>query len=186
MSAQGSAAADDDSKKPSSLLSLSATALAALVLGLAGALLLVLTEVSTVLEIRAGAVVLETQTGADRHSWALLVLAIAAVGLTVAAVLLHSRPAALALGAVGVVALLFWLVGDVPDAGDEGAYGVRYVDAVAVSGPGLRLEVLGGVALLAAAAAALLALRERRRAPRARRDGRPARPARPSPPDQVI
>lgn len=182
MSAQGPAAADDDSKKPSALLSLSATALVALVLGLAGALLLVLTELSTVLEIRAGAVVLETQTGADRHSWALLVLAIAAAGLTVAAVLLRSRPAALALGAVGVVALLFWLVGDLPDAGDEGAYGIRYEDAVAVSGPGLRLEVLGGIALVAAAVAALLAMRVREREPRARPERRPAR----STPDQAI
>ncbi|HEY8584468.1 MAG TPA: hypothetical protein VIL49_16030 [Capillimicrobium sp.] len=129
--------------------------MAALILGLAGAALLALTEVTTVIEIRARAVVLETQTGADRHSWALLVLGVAALPLTWAAAVLRSRPAMIALAAIGLVALLFWAVGDLPDSDETGAYGIRYEDASAAAGSGLWLELLGGAALLAAALACL-------------------------------
>lgn len=178
MSARGSAAADDDSKSAAPLSGVGAHALTVLVLGLAGALLLALTEVSTVVSIEVGGVVVHAESGADRHNWALLVLAVGAVPLTLLAALAANRAtAAVAAGGLallGLAALLFWGVGDLPDTSRTGEFGVRYEAASAAAGTGLWLELAAAFALLAAATATLL--RTRAEARRARR--RPARPSR--------
>jgi hypothetical protein len=155
VSAHGSAATEDDSKKAASLSALNGVALAVLVLGVLGGVLLCLTEVSTVVEIRVGDVVRATEPGHEQHGWALFVLGVAALPLAWAAGVGGSRPAALALAAIGAVALVFWGVGDLPDTNETGEFGVRYEAASAAAGPGLWLELAGGIALVAAALCAL-------------------------------
>lgn len=155
MSAHGSAAADDDSKSAALLSGVGAHALAVLILGLCGAVLLALTEVSTVVRIEVGDVVVHTESGADRHNWALLVLAVGAVPLSVLAALSRLRTTAavagVCLGLIGVAALLFWGVGDLPDTSATGEFGVRYEAASAAAGAGVWLELVAGLVLLAAA-----------------------------------
>jgi hypothetical protein len=55
--------------------------LAVLGLGLAGAALLVMADLSTLVEIEVVGVVQETLQGGDQHSWAMVVLGLAAVPL---------------------------------------------------------------------------------------------------------
>ena len=61
-----------------------------------------------------------TQQAADRHHFALGVLAIFAVGAVIVAVLGSSKPAAMSVAVAGVLALLLFLIVDLPDAGIRG------------------------------------------------------------------
>ena len=54
-----------------------------------------------------------------------------------------SRPAALALVAIGVVVLVFSLIRDVPKANDTGLVGLQYEEAEAKPGSGLYMELAG-------------------------------------------
>ena len=139
-----------------------------------GAILLVVAEFSTVYEIKAGradpAAVVKTATGHAQHSFALLVLGLAALVMAYGAARRGSRPAMAAILAVGVVALLIALVGDLPDATSTGTYGHNFEDARAVRGTGFYLETLGGFLLVIAGSAGLyLSSPGRRPAPRERR-----------------
>jgi hypothetical protein len=94
------------------------------------------------------------QGGADRHSNALIVLAVLAALMTVVAVAAASRPAAIAVGVAGGVALLIFLISDlrVVDAAGTindscGVAGNSFFDAKAVPQEGFYMEMLGALAL---------------------------------------
>ena len=103
--------------------------------------------------IPPGGEALCTQQAADRHHFALGVLAIFAVGAVVVAVLGASKPAAMAVAVAGLVALLVFLIVDLPDANSVGTLGEQCTsipsqfDAKAVPQAGFWLELAGALAL---------------------------------------
>jgi hypothetical protein len=102
-----------------------------------------------------------TIAASDRHSYALLVLAIFALVALVVAVVTGSRPAAVAVGVTGGLALLFFLVVDLPDVGQEGTVDEPsrvFFSSEAEPSEGFWLELVGTVAL-AVSGGALATLR---------------------------
>lgn len=122
-------------------------------LALLAVALLVLAEFSTVLRVVVGSLETEKRTvsGGGNHGYALLVVAVAAVPLVLWA-LRGARAAAGGVAALGVAALLVALAIDLPDTRESGKLpeSVAFEDAQAQAGPGLTLEILGGVGLLVA------------------------------------
>jgi uncharacterized membrane protein len=122
-------------------------------LALLGIALLVAAEFSTVVRVVVGSLETEKRsvTGHANHGYALLFLALAAVAFLLLA-LRGARAAAVALVAVGAVALVVALAIDLPDtrASGELPESVSFEDARAQAGPGLGLEIAGGVALVLA------------------------------------
>jgi hypothetical protein len=145
--------------------------IAVLVLGLAGGVLLIVTEFSTIVSID----VLTTGTceelapadardacltgGFEQHGGAFLLLGVVAIVMALGASRGASRPAAAALLAIGIVALGFIFARDIPKSNDTGLISLRYTEAQASPGLGLYLEVVGGMLCVGAG---LLRLTERR------------------------
>jgi hypothetical protein len=152
-----------------------------------GAILLIVADLSTLYEVKAGAkdpaAVVKTTSGHAQHSFALVVLGIAALAMAYGATRRGSRPAMAALLTVGVVALVIALVGDLPDATSSGAYGKNFADARAVRGSGFYLETLGAFLLLIAGSAGLFLSSPNRRPARPRRERPPRRDTEPPQPD---
>lgn len=97
-----------------------------------------------------GAEPLTDQLSRDRHGNAIFVVAAFAAILTVAAVWAGSRPAALGVAVMGVIALLVFLIVDLPDAGQIGTLDdarQSFIDAEAVPQEGFWLEMLGALGL---------------------------------------
>jgi hypothetical protein len=122
-------------------------------LALVAAALLVVAEFTTVFEVTVGSleVVRRSSTGGDNHGYALVVIAVLAFAMTPLA-LGGARPPALALVALGGAALAIALIVDLPDTRASGGLpeSLAYELAQARAGPGLGLEIAGGVLLLAA------------------------------------
>jgi hypothetical protein len=132
---------------------------------------MVLTEFSTIQSVRIG----ESTCGAaeerlrdvcstgggEQHDWALLVLGIFAALLAFGAAVGRSKPAALALGAVGLIVLFVALVLDHPTLDDKRGLEIYFGEAGTKpqTGGGYTLELIAGV--LAVVAAGLALLRER-------------------------
>ena len=92
----------------------------------------------------------------DRHSYALLVLALFAIFALAVTVMSGSKPAAFAVAAAGAVALLIFLLGDLPRAGQIGTLDdprQSFIDAEAVPQAGFWLELLGALGLAVSGAA---------------------------------
>jgi hypothetical protein len=128
---------------------------------LAGALLLVVATVSTIIGITVGTTSrlasIDTElSGADRHGPALVLLAAFAV-VMIAGALRGARPAMAALVVCGIAALLISLIGDLPHVNDTGQVGVLYSDARAAPRFGYYAETLGGILLVIAGGVMLLA-----------------------------
>lgn len=131
----------------------------ATVRGLAGALalaaivLLVVAEFSTVVRVVVGSLETEKRavSGHANHGYALLVVALFALPMTRGA-LRGARAAAGAMVAVGAVALVVALAIDLPATRASGQLpeSVAFEDARAQAGPGLALEIAGGVGLVLA------------------------------------
>ena len=83
--------------------------------------------------------------GFERHSVALLLLGLLTFVMGWGAAFGGSRPAALALIAIGVVVLGITLLGDLPASDDTGLIGRDYDQATASAGVGLWLELVGGI-----------------------------------------
>jgi|NGEPerStandDraft_6_1074524.scaffolds.fasta_scaffold63895_1 hypothetical protein len=136
-------------------------AIAVLAGGLAGAVLLAAAEFSPLLSVHTGAqaaVVRTVQTG-SHHSYALVPIALFAALLSVAAWRARNPLALLAIGVLGVAALLIALLGDLPDAQASGLIGnlaTRFAVASSTPDAGFYLETLGAVVLLLSAGAGLL------------------------------
>jgi hypothetical protein len=138
--------------------------------GLVGALLLVLTEFSTVasVDVASGSceVINDTDpeladrcelSGFERNGGAFLLLAALAAAMAWGAGIGASRPAAVALLVVGVVVLGWSLLVDLPVTDETGSLGRNFEGATAAAGPGLVLELVGGALAVAAGAVRLLA-----------------------------
>jgi len=85
-----------------------------------------------------------SQVGFERHSVALLLLGLLTFVMGSGAAFGRSRPAALALIAIGVVVLGLALLVDLPDSNDTGLIGRDYAEASASAGIGLYFELIGG------------------------------------------
>ena len=146
---------------------------AVLALGLSAAALMVATEFSTIQSVRIGESTCGAaeerlrdvcQTGGgEQHNWSLLVLGILAGLLSFGAAIGRSRPAALALGLVGLVVLFVALVLDRPTLDDKRGLEVFFGErgTQPETGGGYTLELIAGALAVLACAVALL--RERLR-----------------------
>ena len=126
---------------------------AILAAALLGAALLLVAEFTTLFVIRTSAAagpVRSVGTG-SHHTYALVPIAILAVVLAFAVWAAGSRAALVAIGLLGVIALLIALLGDLPDAQASGLIGTsagHYLSAASTPSTGLYLETLGAVLLV--------------------------------------
>jgi hypothetical protein len=133
--------------------------------GLGAAVLLVLSEVSTVasVDVASGSceVINDSNpeladrcelSGFERNGGAFLLIALLAAVMAYGAGLGGSRPAAVALAAIGAAVLAWTLLVDLPVTDDTGAIGRNFEGATAEAGPGLTLELVAGAVALAAGA----------------------------------
>jgi uncharacterized membrane protein len=130
---------------------------------LLGALLLVVAEFTTLftVHVETSSAAIKTVATGPHHSYALLLIAIVVAVLAIAVWRDSSRPALLAIGLLGVVALLIALLGDLPDAHASGLAGsstTHYVDASSTPSAGLYLETLGAVVLVITCGVGFIAL----------------------------
>jgi hypothetical protein len=122
---------------------------------LAAAVVLFASELMTTFEFTPpGAEPICDQGGADRHGNALALLAVFAIGALAITVFAGSKPAAIAVAACGGIALLFFLLLDLPDANAVGtindscgSVGSSFFDAEAVPQGGFFLEMIGALGL---------------------------------------
>jgi len=134
-------------------------------------------------DLGPGGGAVRTIEAADRHSYALLVLAVFALAALAVAVIAGSRPAAVAVAVTGGLALLFFLVVDLPDVGQQGTLdepSAVFFSTEAKPGDGFWLELVGSVAL-AASGGALATLRPEQlralwRRPKGEREARDTEP----------
>jgi hypothetical protein len=148
--------------------------------GLFGGLLLIAAELTPLFEVHAANVsapVKSVSTG-SHNAYALIPLGVLAAGLAWGVRSAGSRPALLALGLVGLIALLIALLGDLPDAHATGLIGngqTHYVNASSTPSTGLYLETLGAVVLVITSVSGfvLLGPPPRQQAPQGPREARP-------------
>ena len=67
-----------------------------------------------------------------------------------------SRPAAVALVALGAIVFLWAMLSDLPETSETGAIGQNFDGAVASAGSGLYIEIIGSLLLVAGGALALM------------------------------
>ena len=131
-----------------------------LALGVVGAVLIVVAELSSIVRVD----VLTTGTceeiadpkvrdacdssGFEQHGGAFILLGAAALAMAWGAGRGASRPAAMALLAIGGVVLAFALIRDVPEANETGLVGLQYEEAQAKAASGLYLEIVGAGLLI--------------------------------------
>jgi hypothetical protein len=121
--------------------------------GLLGALFLLVSEFTTLFTIRSSAstaAIRSVGTGAH-HTYALIPIAVLVALLAYGVWTAGSRPALLAIGVLGVIALLIALLGDLPDAHASGLIGSpasHFTNASSSPSVGLYTETLGAVILL--------------------------------------
>lgn len=108
--------------------------------------------------------------GHEEHAYALVIIGLAALVMAWGATTGRSRPAAIALAVLGAAVLVIALATDVPDIHKTGPIGDRFESARAEAGPGLWMELAGGVLLFVSGVISTAAGRGRRR--RAERDRR--------------
>jgi hypothetical protein len=121
---------------------------------LIGALLMLVAEFTTLYQVHlaTSSTPIKSVSGGSNHSYAMVPLAILGAALAVGVVRGGSRAALLAIGLLGVVALLIALLIDLPDAqatGLAGSAATRYVNASSTPSAGLYMETLGSVLLIA-------------------------------------
>src|SRR4051795_11884504 len=143
-----------------------------LLLGVAGAILMVVSEFSTLRSVKVltascddladpslrGSCVTH---GYEEHSYALLLMGLVTVFMAYGAAVGRSRPAALALMVIGAAVIGIALATDVPDIHKTGVLGERFDSAHAQAGPGLWMELAGGALAFIAGAIATAAPRRR-------------------------
>jgi hypothetical protein len=131
-----------------------------LVLACAGAAaMLAASQFMTLFELTPpGGEALESVSAADQHGYATFVLAVFALAMLVVGIATQNeqaaRIAAFAVAASGAVALLIFLVGDLPDANTLGTLdNESFIDAKAEPQAGFWLELAGSLVLAACGAA---------------------------------
>jgi len=150
--------------------------------GLLGAVLLTVAEFTTLYDVRTtsgGFLVKSVSTGSN-HSYAMIPIALLAALLSFAVFRGASRPALLAIGVLGVLALLIALLGDLPDAHSSGLIGssaTHFQSASSRPSAGFYMETLGALVLLITCVSGFLMLGPPPRSAGARRpDPRPPGP----------
>jgi hypothetical protein len=127
---------------------------AVLACGVIGAALLVISEFTDLYQIHVTTqrAAISSVTGGSHNTYAFIPIAILALLLAYGAGREGSRPALLALGALGVISLLIALIGDLPNAQSSGLLMEGGHFATASSNPttGMYLETLGSIVLLLA------------------------------------
>ncbi len=125
--------------------------------GLIGGLILLVAEFTPLYHVDAqtSRVPLHTIHAGSHHAYALVPVALLAIVLSVGAARTASRPALLALAALGVVAALIAVLVDLPDAQATG-FVTGYLKAENMPQIGLYLETLGAALLLITGVAGLL------------------------------
>ncbi len=118
---------------------------------IAAALLLAGSELLTMFEfVNSGGEPLDSQGAGERHGNALFVIAAFAIGATLFAVWTGSRPAAIGVATMGGIALLVFLLIDLPDAGQVGTLDdarQSFLNAETVPQAGFWLEMVGALTL---------------------------------------
>lgn len=118
---------------------------------IAGAVVLIASQLMDLFEfIPPGAEAIDARSAIQDHGHPLFIVAGFAIIATIIAVWAPSKPAAVAVGAMGVLALLFFLLSDLPDAGQIGTLDdarQSFIDAEAVPQIGFWLEMLGSLGL---------------------------------------
>jgi hypothetical protein len=125
---------------------------------------------------------------ADRHQFALGVLAIFAVAAVIVAVLWASKPAAMAVAIAGLLALLLFLIIDLPKVNNVGTLEgcsatttSAFLEAKALPRAGFWLEMVGALALALSGAALATLSREQLAGLRPRSPAPPGRRSRDRP-----
>jgi hypothetical protein len=123
-------------------------------------------------------VVEKTVVGHDQHSFAMLLIGLAALAMSLGIAFAgRARPAMAAVALLGVVALLIALIGDLPDVNSTGLIGQNYSNASVSAKIGFWMETVGAVALIFSGASMLLlslSTGQRDQRPRAGREQSPA------------
>jgi hypothetical protein len=118
---------------------------------LAAAVCLFASELMTLFEFTPpGGEALDSMSNADRHGNAMFVIAVFAIGALGVAVFAGSKPAAVAVAVMGVAALLFFLLRDLPQAGQVGTLAdarQSFFDAEAVPQAGFWMVLVSSLAL---------------------------------------
>ena len=139
-----------------------------LALGLLAGVLMIATEFSTIQSVRIGDSTCGAAEdrlrdvcstgGGEQHNWSLLVLGLLTMLLAFGAAIGRSKPAALALGFVGLVVLFVALVLDRPTLDDKRGLEVYFGEAGTKpeTGGGYTLELIAGALALVACGLALL------------------------------
>jgi hypothetical protein len=155
-----------------------------LLLGLGGAVLLIVAEFSDVYEVKVVTAVIKRQSGHAQHSYGLLVIGLIGLPMAWAAIWAASRPAMLGLLALGVITLLIALGNDLPDINSAGSLGRarNFEDAEPSPKPGFYLETLGAVLMIIAAVGMLVMTAPSRLGTRAGKLRLPRLPSLPRPP----
>jgi hypothetical protein len=120
-----------------------------------GAILLLVADFTTLFEIKVLTVTRESRSGGSHHSYAMVVLGLAALPMAYGATR-GSRPAMAAMAGIGVIALLIALIGDLPDVNETGVIGRNFTDAEASPGIGFFMETLGATLLVVAGGGGLV------------------------------
>jgi hypothetical protein len=141
------------SRGPSGRVSRGTLALVAI--ALLGAFLTAVSSFLDILEVTTGQTTLDTQSGFEKHSVAMLLLGAAAVPMALG-ILRGARPAMVALALIGAVVVLVAFTVDLPDALDEGLFGERYESAEAKPAAGFYVETIGGMLLVLTGGLALM------------------------------
>jgi hypothetical protein len=114
-----------------------------------------------VIRTSAAAAPVKSIGAGSHHTYALVPIALLAAFFTIVVLTLGSRPALLAIGVLGVIALLIALLGDLPDAHASGLVGTpssHYVSATSSLSAGFYMETLGAVLLVISSASGFLLL----------------------------
>jgi hypothetical protein len=121
---------------------------------IAAAAALFASELMTTFQLSSTGAPLCNVGAAGRHHFALGVLAIFAVGAVIVAVTSASKPAAIAVGVAGVIALILFLTIDLPHANNTGTLAGcsasttgSFFEAKAIPQAGFWLEMVGALAL---------------------------------------
>lgn len=124
---------------------------------IASAVVLGISEFMTEFEVNAaGGDTLQTLQAGDRHWYAMLIIAVFAIAMIVLHTRSGARPPVMAATAVGVLAVMIFLVVDVPkvdDVGDLDEPAAGLVTARAEPQPGFWLALVGALGLTVSAGA---------------------------------